>query len=824
MSDFDSKYELWDEFLREWPVSRLASMTLDEYSQAGSTDSFTYWLEFKLRELGSISGGSAFKFGVYERKNTEGGDSDNTHRYSGTHAWYSNLGDSAEEAFEKVRAWVLQIAGWAAEGNLSAIHESDLLGHAYKWKIAFHYQNREAPAVVNVFKRHALAWAAGVPNAERIDVLHEQVMANKPADMGILEFGHKIWADWQEWSTQNLSIWKLSHDLDDFTPEERQSFLDAELAVVYGDTGRGQGKAFREAPEGTLFFLCHGNESLQLIGRFVSPPEPSSKGDGWLERKYEVLRHGARSGRYDGVRRGWSPNYNSTFMQVRKRDLSQFEAGLLEPFFGITLKELSVLADAPLPEPGDGPIEGVAEGDGLGLTCVNRIYYGPPGTGKTFKVAKLLKEKYEQSVDHVPVGEWRQQFIAENIAGLTWWEGLAGALYDLGGEAKVAELADHPFIKAIASKKGRSTNIKQTLWRTLQHHTVLDSETVNMELRHAPAVFDKSTDSVWRFAGDWQEACADVLAHVDTLKQGQPESGTVKRHVFVTFHQSYGYEEFVEGLRPVLTDEAQEGDIAYEIRPGVFKDLCQRARLAPDQRFAMVIDEINRGNISKIFGELITLIEPDKRDPLDGTPPPVEVTLAYSGEQFSVPANVDIYGTMNTADRSLALLDTALRRRFEFVPLTPDTRLLANLVVTTEAGAIDVPRMLERINERIEALYDRDHCIGHAYFMGLERVDDGSSRFKELQGIFRNRIVPLLEEYFFEDWQKIRLVLGDNQKRDPGAQFIRESLDHEQELSELFGGNHGLDAYATKRIYSVQDSAFEEPGAYLGIYQPTSLS
>ena len=243
----------------------------------------------------------------------------------------------------------------------------------------------------------------------------------------------------------------------------------------------------------------------------------------------------------------------------------------------------------------------------------------------------------------------------------------------------------------------------------------------------------------------------------------------------------------------------------------------------------MVIDEINRGNISKIFGELITLIEPDKRDPLDGSKPPIELTLAYSGEKFSVPANVDIIGTMNTADRSLALLDTALRRRFDFVPLLPDTREekdaddphsapLAGLVVTTSIGAIDVRRMLERINERIEALYDRDHSIGHAYLTTLADVDDGEARFEKLADIFRNRIVPLLEEYFFEDWRKIRLVLGDNQKPQ-AVQFITESDAHEQDLSDLFGNNHGLDSYATKRRYQSQPSAFAKPAAYLGIYQ-----
>ena len=194
------------------------------------------------------------------------------------------------------------------------------------------------------------------------------------------------------------------------------------------------------------------------------------------------------------------------------------------------------------------------------------------------------------------------------------------------------------------------------------------------------------------------------------------------------------------------------------------------------------------------------------------------------------PANVDIIGTMNTADRSLALLDTALRRRFDFVPLLPDTRAekvpgdqdsapLAGLVVTTDAGEIDVRRMLERINERIEALYDRDHRIGHAYLTALARVDDGPQRFAALATALRQRIVPLLEEYFFEDWRKIRLVLGDNQKQDVGLQFVAEGDAHEQDLTALFGNDHGLDSYATRRRYRPQESAFDDPAAYIGIYQ-----
>lgn len=454
---------------------------------------------------------------------------------------------------------------------------------------------------------------------------------------------------------------------------------------------------------------------------------------------------------------------------------------------------------------------------------INRIYYGPPGTGKTYELSRLLRREYEQAMASVSKEEWRNQFVAEKIAGLTWWEATAAALYEVGGKASVDRLLDHPFVKAVAAAKSANKNVRNTLWGALQYHTIESSVTVKMSQRMAPAVFDKLPDSSWILAGDWEEAAADLKRLVIEYNAGPPVADFIKRYSFVTFHQSYGYEEFVEGLRPVLDGDAEAGDIKYKIRPGVFKELCRRARQAPNQRFAMVIDEINRGNISKIFGELITLIEPDKRE---GAENAVAVTLPYSGECFSVPPNVDIIGTMNTADRSLALLDTALRRRFEFVPVMPDARdepgaPLAGLRVTLSEQVIDVPRMLDAINQRVEALYDRDHCIGHAYFTPITKVSDGDERLVALQQVFSTRILPLLEEYFFEDWQKIRLVLADNQKPSE-AQFLTESLDHEDDLACLFGSDHGLDSYATKRRYTLQEAAFSNPDAYIGIYETIS--
>ena len=244
----------------------------------------------------------------------------------------------------------------------------------------------------------------------------------------------------------------------------------------------------------------------------------------------------------------------------------------------------------------------------------------------------------------------------------------------------------------------------------------------------------------------------------------------------------------------------------YELRSGSINLDKLAKQLAPAEAAqehaprVLVIDEINRGNISRIFGELITLVEESKRA---GRPEALEATLPYSKDKFSIPDNVYLVGTMNTADRSLAGLDVALRRRFVFEEMPPRPDLLGSV------SGIDLRQLLTVMNQRIEVLLGRDHLLGHAYFIGIKSMD-------ELRDVFRRQILPLLQECFFEDWARIALVLNDPRKA-KAHRFLDRPAHDEHALFGKAGLGDG-------NRWQINPEAFEEPESYLGIYALTGTT
>lgn len=479
-------------------------------------------------------------------------------------------------------------------------------------------------------------------------------------------------------------------------------------------------------------------------------------------------------------------------------------------------------------------------------------------------------------------------FAIENIETFTTldYTSLLNALKN------VYQLAYDKFYKNIENNKQTNSNNKEsdTMNKTYQLNQIL----------YGPPGTGK-TYSVVRKA---LEIIEDNASDDRSKFKEYVEKGQIK---FITFHQSYGYEEFVEGIKA----KTKNDNVSYRIKDGAFKRICKRAngdkmplkevkeelteddfkklyenyvdklplfsnntygkiletptdkqpfylyknnqssisikpqnsndpktiscdKLIKDifhndsygmpsyepviiqdilsqeyesyktnhinKNYILIIDEINRGNISKIFGELITLIEPSKRLGADDE---IMVELPYSKEKFGVPSNLYIIGTMNTADRSIALMDTALRRRFEFVEMMPEYDELNKINIED----INIGKMLKMINERIEYLYDRDHTIGHAYFISLK----DSADISELASIFKNKILPLLQEYFYDDWEKIRLVLGDNG-------FIKEK-GKDRKLLVLDGKEYETD----KILYEIKFEAFKEPENYIKIYEQNKM-
>ena len=400
---------------------------------------------------------------------------------------------------------------------------------------------------------------------------------------------------------------------------------------------------------------------------------------------------------------------------------------------------------------------------------LNQILFGPPGTGKTFNTInkaieiienrflsseelkvenrKALKDKFEEykRAGQIEFVTFHQSYGYEEFV-----EGIkaipVGKDGNEDGNEMIYDVSNGIFKKLSNGAFNNFISKKQILKKSEKRFS-LNAPMINIQ-----AEMIKDDENSFRVLKGSKIRKGESNSFPNKKLKNEVLSKVKKTEYdeFYILDEDYTFQS-MSASSSIILGRASNGYSEWKeiLNDEIFllNDLSYKSNI---KNHILIIDEINRGNISKIFGELITLIEPSKRI---GADEEIKVKLPYSNDDFGVPQNLYILGTMNTADRSIALMDTALRRRFEFIEMLPDLEVLNDLLV----DGINIKLMLEKINQRVEYLYDRDHTIGHAYFMSLK----DNATLEELENIFKNKIIPLLQEYFYDDWEKILMVLGN---------------------------------------------------------------
>lgn len=429
------------------------------------------------------------------------------------------------------------------------------------------------------------------------------------------------------------------------------------------------------------------------------------------------------------------------------------------------------------------------------ITPTNTILYGPPGTGKTYNTVNKALEIIDNEFLKENIGN--RQALNERFRSLRFNPETE--------EGQIAFITFHQslsyedFIEGIKPKKndGEETisyEVCDGLFKSIAIKASDKKVVVSFDEIYQKFISDVMEQETFSLETPVQKKPFDVRINGSGNCVAIPQTETATQMVVTKkMIADFLVDGTVRDWKPYLSSIAEYIKANYSFKV----DKEDNA----NKPYVIIIDEINRGNISQIFGELITLIEPDKRK---GQAEEIEVILPYSKERFSVPSNLHIIGTMNTADRSVEALDTALRRRFSFMEMNPKPEMLSQEEFKCEG--VDLERMLKAMNGRIEKLLDRDYCIGHSYFMTIK---DRKEPLEELKFIFQNKILPLLQEYFYGDWGKIRLVVGKEfvEIKDNKATFL--DVDNQDDI-ELF---------EEKTIYSFTDCEGWTLASFQSIYE-----
>lgn len=567
---------------------------------------------------------------------------------------------------------------------------------------------------------------------------------------------------------------KLSHVLD--------AFKSNNWIALHGNTKKGQADAFRnDLKKGDYVYITVGSKELIGIARVVNDdwdyvPNDIVGVDGWIYREVEVLQPAVRKRPKDVTsKKHFYPSANSTFSEVKQEYMEEANDLLFRPYFNAEFM-LNLVSLKPTDNKSKE---------------LNQIIFGPPGTGKTYNTINLalelcgenltglsrpdIKASFEQKVEEgrIVFTTFHQSMTYEDFV-----EGIKPIEPEKEGDPVVYRVEQGIFRKLCIeasfsmAKEVVSTVTENVLDFSLAFDNFVQAieeklaleETIEFATRNGGKVIvdgvsPQGNIAVKHVGGSRTYTVSK--SRLTKLQSGIENLDDINNindefRAIIGGSNSSAYWAVLKAIRDSFSQPSSKGasrkyswDDKVQVVKSLKKDDYNGKTGEP---YVLIIDEINRGNVSQIFGELITLIEDDKRL---GNPEAIQVQLPYSKDWFGVPPNVHIVGTMNTADRSVEALDTALRRRFSFTEMPPRPELIRTVGKAKNGivNGVDLSALLETINSRIERLVDKDHMIGHSYFLS---VDD----LKGLKLAFQNKIMPLLQEYFFGDYGKIGLVIG----------------------------------------------------------------
>jgi 5-methylcytosine-specific restriction enzyme B len=720
-----TREQLKQSFLDEWPTDRVANMTLEEYTNSNKT-SFCYWLESKTPELGSIWGGSSYKFGVYKMQSTsinknKGYSSDNEY------AWVTKYGITAAEAFVTVKGIILTIVEAAQLDQLDKINKLDL-GPAYRWKIAFLYSDYK---IINIFRPEALQFAAeslGMTNANNSpsSALHSFIVSHKPANEDYYIFTSKLWQDYE------ASINNTSGNADTTGTNANGSSTTSKHVlntILFGPPGTG--KTYNTV-----------NIALQIADPAYYDEHKENRTK-LLERFNQLLIS------------DWKNN------QKGQIGFCTFHQSFSYEDFIEGIKPLKPTED-------DTFLKYDIE-DGIFKKIADQARYFASGSAQKDKALVKISESDYQKANfykislgdiNIPEDQDIYDYCVENdYISIGFMGG-----YDLSGKTK-------DDLYKIAQDNSWSRYSAQAM------------SYFNLDLKIGDYIIVSKGNSkvraIGKVTGDYfyDEQAPIRYNHFRKVKWLLKSTEIPIAEIF----QKSLSQQTIYSLNKAWINK--DFFVSHTSIP---------APIEENRNYILIIDEINRGNVSQIFGELITLIEEDKRVGRDEA---LSITLPYSKETFSVPSNLHILGTMNTADRSVEALDTALRRRFSFIEMPPKSDKIKTHGKLKDLGAvvegIDLADLLSTLNTRIEKLLDKNHLIGHSYFMKVANIE-------ELQSVFNESIIPLLQEYFYGDFAKIGLIIGKG--------FFEEEKKSQQAGSKLFADfyHEAIDELSTRPILKLK--------------------